>query len=285
MPSCPHCGEPSRISVKVYGDELFRCRSCGLIFQFPYPTKDKMVERHQTPEYADHPYFRAGEMIGAQDILPLHKVVVSRLESYLAPGDRVLDVGAGTGDLLLMIAGKFKVTAIEPSPHLAEQVRSKIGCSVFEGAFEDYPATDPFGAILLIDVIEHTADPRQLLARAFSALRKDGLLFISTVDSSSLLYRLGPLIWRASRWMGQADYALRRIFCYQHNWYFNRRVLARVVDQAGFDILEHEGFEFPVARLLENRIMMLGLRTIFLIQKMAASKSEQYLVARKKCRA
>jgi 2-polyprenyl-3-methyl-5-hydroxy-6-metoxy-1,4-benzoquinol methylase len=59
----------------------------------------------------------------------------------------------------------------------------------------------------MMDVLEHAADQRALLARAHALLRPGGLLVFCTVDSGSLLYRLGPWVARAARWMHRARYS------------------------------------------------------------------------------
>ncbi|HXG12338.1 MAG TPA: class I SAM-dependent methyltransferase [Gemmataceae bacterium] len=278
---CPFCGGASSLYVEVFGDTLGKCGRCGLVFLSPHPGKDEMVRRHQTKEYADHPYFRAGEEAAEQGGLELHHQVIAMLRAHLGARARLLDVGAGSGDFLRLAAPHFRVAAVEPSPYLARRIRERIDCPVFVGAFEDYEAAGDSDAVLLMDIIEHAADPRRLLRKAGEVLRPGGLLYVCTVDSDSLLYRLAPLVWRLSWLSPKARYVLHRIFCYQHNWYFNRLVLRRLVEEAGFTVLEHRGYEFPLNRLREGLVVKAGLRAIYVVQKLLGSNTEQYLLARK----
>jgi 2-polyprenyl-3-methyl-5-hydroxy-6-metoxy-1,4-benzoquinol methylase len=279
MSACPYCNSVGRIYVEAFSDALDKCSSCGLIYLEPPPSQAQMVARHASQEYAEHPYFSKGEEITKGDVLPVHKIALELLSRHLSEGERVIDIGAGTGDFLELAAKRYKVSAVEPSPFLAEKIRNRIGCLVFVGAFEDYGQPASADAVILMDIIEHTADPRALLAEVRKTLRPNGVLFISTVDSASLLYRLGPVIWRLSRWSKFADYLLHRIFCKQHNWYFNRTVLSKLVAEAGFKVLEHKGFEFPLDRLTESQVVLLGLRVLYLVQSLLGTNTEQYLVA------
>ena len=177
---------------------LYTCDECRLVFPFPYPSQEEMVRRHESREYAMHPYFAAGEAIADKDGLGFHQQVVTLLAARLPAGSRLLDVGAGTGDFLKLASGHFAVTGVEPSPHLARRIEQRIQCPLHVGPFEEFRPLEPFDAVVMMDIIEHTADPRRLLRQAFEVLRPGGLLFVCTVDSRSLLYQLGPLVWRLS---------------------------------------------------------------------------------------
>lgn len=278
-PPCPHCGGTSGQIVEVFELPLFECEECRLVFPFPYPTQQEMVRRHQSEEYAAHPYFAAGEAAADETGLGFHHRVAAMLAERLPKDARLLDVGAGTGDFLKLAASHFAVAAVEPSEHLARRLGERIQCPLHVGPFETYTPAEKFDAIVMIDIIEHAADPRGLLNHARDLLKPGGLLFIATVDSQSLLYRMSPLIWRASAFSQKAAYVLRRIYCYQHNWYFNRAVLGSIVSRAGFNVVEHRGYEFPLNRLRESAVILLGLRAIYAAQAVWGANTEQYLLA------
>lgn len=278
-PPCPHCGGKSGQIVEVFELPLYECEDCRLVFPFPYPSQDDMVRRHQSEEYAAHPYFAAGEAAADEHGLDFHHQVVRVLEDRLPAGSRLLDVGAGTGDFLKIASSHFSVAGVEPSVHLARRLAERIQCPLHVGPFETYTPAEPFDAIVMIDIVEHVADPRGLLAHARGLLKPGGLLFVATVDSQSLLYRMSPLIWRLAAISRQAAYVLRRIYCYQHNWYFNRRVLNSVVKQSGFEVLEQHGYEFPLKRLRESAVILFGLRAIYAMQSIWGANTEQWLIA------
>jgi len=52
-----------------------------------------------------------------------------------------------------------------------------------------------------------------------------------------------------------------------------------VVSEGGFDVVEHRGYEFPLNRLRENPIILLGLRAIYAVQSVTGANTEQWLLA------
>ncbi len=282
MSACPFCGGESRAYIAVYGDELHKCARCKLIFVHPYPTQAQMVERHMSRDYADHPYFTAGEDVADSGSHDIHRLALDALAAHLPREARILDVGAGSGDFVRAAATCFaNVEGLEPSPHLAARARQRTGKTIIEAPFEAFSPDLPYDAVVLMDIIEHTADPRAVISKARGLLRPGGLLFICTVNSSSLLYGLSPLLAQAARIAGKFRYLLERVYCYQHNWYFNEQALAGVVRHCEFDVLEHKRYEFPLDRLHENRLILLGLRLVYFMQKLLGSSTEQYLLAKR----
>jgi 2-polyprenyl-3-methyl-5-hydroxy-6-metoxy-1,4-benzoquinol methylase len=265
--------------VEVFGAPLYRCAACRLIFPYPFPSREEMVRRHQSEEYAAHPYFSAGEALADGDGLAFHQCLLAALLQHLPGGGRLLDIGAGTGDFLRLAATRFDVAGVEPSSHLAQRIRERLSCPLHVGPFETYQPDTPFDVVTMMDIIEHAADPRALVRHAFEVLKPGGLLFVCTVDSRALLYGLSPIIWRLSAASSMLGYLLRRIYCYQHNWYFNRDVLRATVETAGFRVLDHQGYEFPLDRLRENAVVIAGLRAIYAIQHLLGANTEQYLLA------
>jgi len=232
MSVCPFCGGDSRAHIAVFGDELHKCTRCKLIFVHPYPTQAQMVERHMSRDYADHPYFTAGEEIADSGSHDIHLLALDALTAHLPREARILDVGAGSGDFVRAVSTRFPyVEGLEPSPHLAARARERTRKTIIECPFEAFAPDVPYDAVVLMDIIEHTADPRAVIAKARSLLRPGGLLFVCTVNSHSLLYGLSPLVALVARIAGRFRYLLERVYCYQHNWYFNEAVLAGVVQQ------------------------------------------------------
>jgi len=163
------------------------------------------------------------------------------------------------------------------------RIKERIVCPVYIGAFEDYfpKQGEEIDAVIFLDIIEHAANPNCLVEKAYSILKPGGILFISTIDSKSIMFRLGPLFWCLSNSFATANYILKRIFCYQHNWYFNKKVLYDLLTKNSFSILEQKGFEYPLERLQENKIILITLKIIYSIQKLLKVNTEQYVLARK----
>lgn len=279
---CPHCKAVGKFFIQVFGDQLHKCESCGLIYLWPQPDRTGMVQRHATEEYAAHPYFEAGEQASQKGGLDIHSLAMDRLLKTLDSGARVLDIGSGSGEFLALAEKHFQAQGVEPSPELAKKLVQNRSCPIFQGPFEEFESQQPFDAINLMDCLEHTAYPPDILKKCHQLLKPGGVIFICTVDSRCLLYRLAPLISKLSKRLRQLTYLNERIFCYQHNWYFNRRVLAEAVTAAGFEIAEQRGYEFPIARLKEKWLLKAGLRTLYLLNIFTKANTEQYVLAKKR---
>ena len=105
----------------------------------------------------------------------------------LAPGMRVLDLGAGFGALALWIAERdpsAQVLALSNSEAETACVRTRVAergdanVTVERGDARTFETRQRFDRILAIELLEHVADPGAVLARALSWLAPGGRLFV-----------------------------------------------------------------------------------------------------------
>lgn len=98
----------------------------------------------------------------------------------LAPGARIVEVGAGTGKATELLAGRgLEVLAIEPSAEMAALARVKLarsaGVTLVETAFEDWVPDERFAAVVSVQAW-HWVEPEVRYARAQQALSPGGTL-------------------------------------------------------------------------------------------------------------
>ncbi len=111
--------------------------------------------------------------------------------SRLAPGPRVLDVGAGDGlqAQALMSVG-FAVDALEPSPAARARYRRRNGVEPCDGFLDEaFVATRAatYDAVLLSQVLEHLADPERAITLVRRLLRPGGIAVIAVPQFRSWL--------------------------------------------------------------------------------------------------
>lgn len=122
----------------------------------------------------------------------------------LSPTSRVLDVGAGDGQLLRALRGRAhrgELFGIDPEP----------GQGVGRGVAESLPFPDAsFDAVLFVRVLAHLADPARALAEARRVLRPGGRLVVAAQGTWHLarLRSLGGPPWEAPRPPTAADLIL-----------------------------------------------------------------------------
>ena len=102
------------------------------------------------------------------------------LRSNLSPQSKILDFGCGPGDFML-VAQEMGIQAdgVDAFPRSVELARAR-GLNVTLGDEREmgYP-TKHFDAIFLQSVVEHLANPLEVLGRLLEYLKPGGLLIIS----------------------------------------------------------------------------------------------------------
>jgi SAM-dependent methyltransferase len=121
-------------------------------------------------------------------------------ELGLRPGDRVLDLGAGTGKLTrALLAGGLDVIAVEPQGPLLEKLAEKVGSErIREGVAEAIPLEQGSVAAVTVADAFHWFDPQPSLVEVARVLRPGGgLAVISTApdwSGASWAHELGAMV-------------------------------------------------------------------------------------------
>jgi 2-polyprenyl-3-methyl-5-hydroxy-6-metoxy-1,4-benzoquinol methylase len=202
----------------AYGEcgPIVRCTGCGLLFQNPQPDPVSILAAYEDVVDERYAEEREGRIHTFQRAL-------DELGEYAATG-RLLDVGAHLGVFIeVALARGWDAEGIEPSRWAVAQARARdlrITC----GALADFrPSDGAFDAVTMWDVIEHFPNPLAELRRTHGLLRPGGTLAISTMDVEAPIARLLGRRWP---WYMQ-----------MHLFYFSRGTLARMVEAAGFEVL------------------------------------------------
>jgi len=104
----------------------------------------------------------------------------------LKPGDRLLEVGVGSGHFLQAARAQgHRVSGVELNPAAAARVRA-LGFEVFEADLAELAKglDMPFDAVCAFQVLEHVPDPRRLLEAMLAVLRPGGRLVLSVPNAA-----------------------------------------------------------------------------------------------------
>ncbi|MEU1293671.1 class I SAM-dependent methyltransferase [Streptomyces sp. NPDC005840] len=99
------------------------------------------------------------------------------------PGCRLLEIGCGTGQATVPLAGRgCRITAVEAGPSMAAVARRNLdgaaGVEIVTADFEKWPLpAEPFDVVLAATAF-HWIDPAVRTAKAAEALRTDGALAV-----------------------------------------------------------------------------------------------------------
>jgi SAM-dependent methyltransferase len=228
---CPNCATRSvgqTPILRAHGLDLLDCPSCGLTYTRQVMDADADAARYARPEQD-----RAAMRLRTSD--PYLELETARDRYYLArlmdrgflPG-RLLEVGCGTGTLLLEAQRLgWHTLGVEPS-HAAVQVARERGAAVVQGWFPaDLPAdAHAFDAVAVLDVLEHFADPLDFLREMRACLSPCGRLLVQVPNWDSLLVQL--------------EGASSSVVCPGHWTYFTPRTLSALLSRSGFRPLSIE---------------------------------------------
>jgi SAM-dependent methyltransferase len=123
---------------------------------------------------------------------------LKRHKKYLpAKNSSLLDIGTAGGAFLeaANIFG-YKTFGIEPSIDLVNRGKAR-GLNIYHGSIENNELQDKkFDIICFWDVLEHVANPREVLRHAINLLSEDGVLLINFPNIGTMQARLaGKRFW------------------------------------------------------------------------------------------
>ncbi len=156
------------------------CRRCGLVWSNPRPSEDE-VRRYYSREYRlDYKGHRTPSLRhtarSGRGALNRYKV----LAPFLKAGDRVLDAGAGGGEVVYVLRRRgFDASGLEPDEHYAQYARAQLGVPVDTGFVQDIAFPEhTFNVITMFHALEHVEDPTRILRTLRTWLVESGLLLV-----------------------------------------------------------------------------------------------------------
>jgi cyclopropane fatty-acyl-phospholipid synthase-like methyltransferase len=194
------------------------------------------------------------------------------LEGWLRPGGRHLDVGAGEGYVVRLLASAgYDTGALEPAEGRRKILNAALSRSRhFLGCIEAADPAKPFDVVLALEVIEHigTSDLPSFLASLFSCLVDGGVLLLSTPCREDL---------SVSRVYSPVSGAVFHRWQHLQSWTPER--LRSLVEDAGFVVEVHH--EIDLAGIAKGRHPYFEGLLGGTISRCMGDRSNLVLVARK----
>ncbi len=209
--TCPACGSDSFSSlhrdVRDYEHGLpitvgfDVCRDCGWLAQVPPPTRESLAAAYPA-DYRAHVSGRGAA--GAAGLLRKLKdfqasLLAVKILPFL-PADRnlpVLDLGCGSGHLLfaLQSRGYQNLAGLDQNPALVTAfagTRIRFQSSDLEGSDD---LGGPYGAIIMVNVIEHFLQPDRMLLLCRKSLAPGGRIIVITPSADGFSHRVFGKYW------------------------------------------------------------------------------------------
>ena len=176
-------------------DERFeyrRCMSCEVLFIDPMPF-DRLSEIYPANYYSADPGNSDGSWVARLKLWLDGRIFQKILKGLSGNELRVLDLGGGSGWLLDVIAGLDKRVIETHEVDLDERSRSaaeKSGHVYHCTRVEDFEPPCRFDLVVMLNLIEHVADPGQVLRSVSSWLAPGARVLIKTPNVDTLDRRL-----------------------------------------------------------------------------------------------
>ena len=251
---CPACGRTTdhRLLFRSNGCDILQCRSCGLgrtdargFDPAAYYTEDYFSGRHPDG-YSD---YRGAETVLRREFARS----VDFIRRFRTSG-RLLELGCAYGFFLMEAAHYFEVSGIELAEDAANHAR-RAGLNVLHGAAHEanLQQVGPVDVIVLFDVIEHLAEPRETIALCHRYLKPGGIIVITTGDFGSPIAKLTGRRWRL-------------MTPPQHLWFFTQESVRRLAGNIGLAVehYDHPWKVVPASLIVFQLQRMLGLSGLHL---------------------
>ena len=254
---CRHCGAHRsivRYRFAEYDKVIRECSSCHLMVLDPMPSEDELHAVYNEGYFENEQLSAAdpAHVYGYEDYISErinkqkgYRGICEQVNRFLLsprPRAKLLDYGCGLGFFLdAAFELGFDVEGVEFNEYALGYIRQRYRYPVHSPG--EFNPSDSYDVLTMFDVIEHLREPFEMLDTAHGLLAEDGLLVVSTMDSTSVTSRL----------MGKRLEDFRRIS--EHLFFFDRSNLASILGKHGFDVLKVAsiGHSFEM-RLLASRL-------------------------------
>ena len=243
--SCPLCRSPKLNYLYPTSDRMFelpgrfairRCAKCHLWILSPRPSIDNLNKYYPKQNYYAYKAHQSGFFSKLRDYMVRHYYRPSLLSKIIStlvhevpalpqklPGGRILDIGCGAGETLLLLRSLgWQVYGLEIDRQAVKVAQKRGLTDVKYGGYRDLAkySDNYFDAVRLYHVFEHLDDPLLCLRLIARKVKKGGEVIIGTPNSGSFAARLFKRYWY-------------NLDSPRHLFLFNPKLLEKLASQAG----------------------------------------------------
>jgi SAM-dependent methyltransferase len=195
------------------------------------PVPEKGLAQHYEID-PDH-FFQHHDLEGKA---PGKRLMIARAEQLIGRKGRLLDIGAGRGELLREACDAgWSAVGLEPSAAFADFAERHSGAEIIRATLEQCNFPDAsFDAVILAAVLEHLYNPDEVIREIARVLRPGGALFLDVPNEQGLYFRVGNLYQRL---MGR-DWTVHLAPTFEpfHLFGFNDRALRKLLTKHGLTV-------------------------------------------------
>ena len=258
---CPACGAMTDDVRYLYRiddrtSDLFRCNNCTMMFALPVlllELDERQMDCVDDAELFNNAFLKRlhRDLIIKTEISHVKRLLVKKSFS-------LLDIGCGTGWTTNIWSEEgADATGLEPSPKRAAVARERYGLRVIQSFVEDLECEELFEVIVMRHVLEHFADPYEVLQKVTSHLKPGGLLVIIVPNINCI----GRFVF-GTRWTWVLPW---------HCNFFTPKSLPRILQRSGLTV--EKSYQTPSPLWYPESLLSLLPSNAMLIRKAYARLS------------
>ena len=279
---CDNCeSENIKELYKLSYMTINKCKDCGLRFT----DKNSIVSKNLYNE----DYFKTTNKDFFKDCwsdyesktskkLTRFRETIIELEKH-SKKRNILDLGCATG-VFLDIAQKngWKTYGVEISKFASDYARKEFKLNIKTGDLLKLNfKSEFFDAVTMWDFIEHVDSPSKVLSKINKIMKKDGILFILTINDSSLMGKLADLFYKL-----KIKKFAELVHPIHHNYHFTKKVLIDILNKNGFEIVETKKSEMTIENIRQGLLVKSMAAILYCFSNLLNYQHEITIIARKK---
>jgi 2-polyprenyl-3-methyl-5-hydroxy-6-metoxy-1,4-benzoquinol methylase len=221
--NCPICNSSDIVNTFNAVDHfstkeifpIYDCSNCGFLFTNNFPSDDIIGRYYDSPDYISHSDSKKGVINRLYHFLREFMLKKKgNLVSKFSTGNRLLDIGSGTGYFLKAAKERgYSVSGIEKDSK-ARNFLWNIN-------------SDSFDVVTLWHVLEHMQNLNEVVDKLFNILSKDGTLILALPNHNSYDAGIYKEYWAA--------YDVPR-----HLWHFTPATVEKLLNKHQFKIIKQK---------------------------------------------
>lgn len=228
--NCKICGSPNVVFNFPNDSRILKCSNCGIIFLAPEMTMknpgDYYSERFGADKYTNE---------DTKKFLRENSRELVKIIQKIRTQGNLLDIGTNIG-IFVDEANRsgYWAVGIEPSKNLAAKAK-ELGIPVTESTIENFNSGRTFDLITMFHVLEHLSEPLKSIEKIKSMQVSGSLLIIEVPNIESYQAKKDGIFWK--------------FMALEHLFYFSDKTLSRILQKAGYKIIQIKKRNFELNRL------------------------------------
>jgi 2-polyprenyl-3-methyl-5-hydroxy-6-metoxy-1,4-benzoquinol methylase len=228
---CRFCRDPRMTRIYQHNAwEVARCRQCGHYTTVPWPTDHDLQSAYDAGYFQDYGMW-SPDATEQQRLVAAYGRRVRRIEDFAQPPGRLVEVGAGTGLLVVAALERgWDAVGYDTSEDAIEAGGTRLGERLRLGTIEEAASREQQVDVLAAyHVLEHTPNPREFVHLAYTMLKPGGILAVEVPHVLAF----------DTRWLP----SVRRLVLDvpRHLCHFTPRTLTGLLRETGFRIAQVDG--------------------------------------------